>query len=35
VDTSRLTVAEVAAEIMGLVAKMKKIKSKEMNSDVR
>ena len=35
VDTSRLTVAEVAGEIMVLVAKMVKDKSKEMNNDVR
>ncbi len=35
VDTSRLTVAEVAKEIMVLVAKMVKDKSKEMNNDVR
>jgi len=46
VDTARLTVAEVAAEIKALVAKLNKIKSiemhfqvkdqsKEMNTDVR
>jgi shikimate kinase len=35
VDTSRLTVAEVAGEIMVLFAKMMKDKSKEMNNDVR